>query len=247
MVTVQRGGGRQRACLEPGSGARRGDLAARPGQPDDQLALHQVDELQQHGGSGCGAGPHHRREGDLSSDTHRPLGFPLCRDGLARHLCRRRACRARPVAGDPDRGAPSPGAGGGGPRRGRLRRRLLVLSLGGAGGGGRNRSAPGRSVTALDGDRRAGVRGRAVEQLRVPFDRHDGRAARGQPRKPGADHRQRRLPHQAQLRGLRHRAAAPGIPLAGRAIRGRCRADAAAGGGVHRHWHGGIVDHAGGP
>ena len=52
---VQRCGPRQSARVEPQAVDRRADLAAGAGQPDDQLALHQADELQQHGRPGRGA------------------------------------------------------------------------------------------------------------------------------------------------------------------------------------------------
>ena len=47
-------------------------------QPDDQLAVHQADELKQHGRSGRGPHPGLGREGDTSADPHRALGFPVC-------------------------------------------------------------------------------------------------------------------------------------------------------------------------
>ena len=72
--------------LEPKAVVGRADLAAERRQPDDQLALHQADELQQHGRSGRGHHPGLRREGDPSADPHRALGFPLCGHRCARHV-----------------------------------------------------------------------------------------------------------------------------------------------------------------
>ena len=54
VVAVQRRRRGQPARLEPKSVVRRRDLAAERRQPDDQLALHEADELQQHGRSGRG-------------------------------------------------------------------------------------------------------------------------------------------------------------------------------------------------
>ena len=48
----------------------------RSAQPDDQLALHQADELQQHGRSGRGAGADVGRQGDLSADPSERWVFP---------------------------------------------------------------------------------------------------------------------------------------------------------------------------
>ena len=67
----------------------RGDLAAERRQPDDQLALHQADELEQHGRSGRGHHPGLGREGHPSADPHRALGFPVCGHRFARHVCDR--------------------------------------------------------------------------------------------------------------------------------------------------------------
>ena len=57
LGALQRRRGRQSARVDPRTGDRRGDHPARPTQPDDQRALHQVDELQQHGGPGRGLAP----------------------------------------------------------------------------------------------------------------------------------------------------------------------------------------------
>ena len=64
----------------------RGDLATQPRQPDDQLAVHQADELEQHGRPGRGPHPDVGREGHPSADPHRPLGFPVRGHRCARHL-----------------------------------------------------------------------------------------------------------------------------------------------------------------
>ena len=176
---VQRRGTAQSARLEPGPGVGRGDLAAGPRQPDDQLAVHQADELQQHGRPGRGADPDVGGEGDASSDPHGPVGVPVRGHRRARHLPDRRARRVRPLARHPDRGPPGTRAGGHRHRRRRPGRRVLVLPVGRPGRGRRTRPPAGRPRPAADGHRRSDVRGRAVEQLRVALDRHDGRAAGG--------------------------------------------------------------------
>ena len=76
---------------------------AGPGQPDDQLAVHQADELQQHGRPGRRADPDVGGEGDASADPHRPVGVPVRGYRRARHLPDRRARRVQPLARHPDR------------------------------------------------------------------------------------------------------------------------------------------------
>jgi acetyl-CoA C-acetyltransferase len=49
---LQRRRRRQPECVDSRTGDRRGDHAPRSTQPDDQLAVHQADELQQHGRPG---------------------------------------------------------------------------------------------------------------------------------------------------------------------------------------------------
>ena len=93
-----------------------------------------------------------------------------------------------------------------------------------------------------DGHRRADFRRRAMEQLRRSLHRDDGRTADRQSRPSRVDHRQRRLPDQAQLRRIRHRAAPDRIPLGGRATRGGPRADPDGRGGVGRRRHRRVLD-----
>lgn len=62
------------------------DPAAQPGEPRDQLALHQADELQQHGRPGRRAHPDVGRESGPPSDPQRALGLPVCGHRRARHL-----------------------------------------------------------------------------------------------------------------------------------------------------------------
>ena len=114
---------------------------AGPRQPNDQLALHQADELQQHGRPGCGADPDVGGEGDVPADPFGALGFPVCGHRCARHLCDRRARGVPPFARDPDRGLPGARAGRRRRRRPRPGRRLLVFPVGGAGGRQRTRAA----------------------------------------------------------------------------------------------------------
>jgi hypothetical protein len=77
---VQRGRRRQPERVEPKGVVGRADLAAGPRQSDDQLALHQIAELQQHGGPGC------RRDTGVGAgrqplqDPFGALGFPVHRD-----------------------------------------------------------------------------------------------------------------------------------------------------------------------
>ena len=74
-------------------------------------------------------------------------------------------------------------------------------------------------------------------------DRHDGRAAGRQPRRARLHHRQRRLAHQAQLRGVRHRTTRTRIPLGRRPIRRRPRTDSHRRRRMVRRRHGRVVDH----
>ena len=53
--------------------------AARPAEPDDQLALHQVDELQQHGRPGRSADPDVGRAGDSACRSPPNVGFTRTR------------------------------------------------------------------------------------------------------------------------------------------------------------------------
>ena len=111
VVAVQRGGRDEPACLEPGAvvaPSRSGNPAR---QPDDQLAVPEADELEQHGRSGRGAGAHVGREGDVSSDPFGPLGFPVCGHRCARHLRDQRARGVPRLAGDQDRGETGAGVG----------------------------------------------------------------------------------------------------------------------------------------
>ncbi len=134
VVEIQRCGTGQPACLDPDTAVGRGDLAAERRQPDDQLALHQADELEQHGRSGRGRHPGRRGEGHPSADPHRALGFPLFGDGRARHVRDRRTRGAAPVAGDQDRRSASPRTGRRRRRRHRPDRRVLLFPVGGPGG-----------------------------------------------------------------------------------------------------------------
>ena len=109
--------------------------------------------------------------------------------------------------GDQDRRAAGTATGRHRRRRSRPDRRLLVLPVRGAGRRQRVGPAGRRPEPAADGDRRPDLRRRAVEQLRHPFDRHNGRTPGRQPRPARIHHRQRRVPDQAQLRRLRHGAA----------------------------------------
>ena len=216
-----------------------------PKQPDDQLAVHQADELQQHGRPGCGADPDVGGEGARISRSPPSVGFSRMRaptrttptrsasgpSSTARPAIRIAGRRALELAGH-------------GRRRHRPDRRLLVLPVGRPGGRARTRAAARRCRPAADRHRRSDVRGRAVEQLRHAFDRHHGRAAGGAPGHARPDHRQRRLPDQAQLRRLRHGAADARIPLGRRAIRRRRRTDEGRRRRVVRRRHGRVLDHA---
>ena len=86
-------------------------------------------------------------------------------------------------------------------------RPLLVLPVRGAGGRRRTGAARRRCGPTVDRYRWADVRWRPVEQLRHARHRHHGREDGRQSRRAWSRHRQRRLAHQAQLRGVRHRAA----------------------------------------
>ena len=77
VVAVQRGGGEESARVEPRAVGAAPDLATQSPQPDDQLAVHQADELEQHGRSGRGAGAHVGGEGDVSANSLGALGFPV--------------------------------------------------------------------------------------------------------------------------------------------------------------------------
>ena len=55
MVPVQRRGREESARVEPRTVGSAPDLATQPAQPDDQLAVHQADEFEQHGGPGSRA------------------------------------------------------------------------------------------------------------------------------------------------------------------------------------------------
>ena len=178
-----------------------------PQQPDDQLALHQADELQQHGRPGRGADPDVGGEGDTPADPRRPLGFPVRGHRRARHLSRSpsaRSCTGRRPSGSPARGRWNWPA---------WRSTTSTTSTCTRASRPRSRSRPPNSASRrrsrppADGHRRPDLRGRPVEQLRHALHRHHGRAAGRQPRAARPDHRQRRLPDQAQLRRLRHRAA----------------------------------------
>ena len=81
-----------------------GDLAAERRQPDDQLALHEADELEQHGRSGRG---HHLglgRKGHPPADPHRALGFPDMRAQI--RTTRMRSVNARNCTGRRRSGSP---------------------------------------------------------------------------------------------------------------------------------------------
>ena len=73
-------------------------------QPDDQLAVHQADELQQHGRPGRGLILDLGEKADASADPLGALGFPVRGHRCARHLCDQRAAGVLPFAGDQDRG-----------------------------------------------------------------------------------------------------------------------------------------------
>ena len=113
VVAIQRGRGDEPARVEPRAVVGR-TRSGKPGptQPDDQLAVHQADELQQHGRSGRGAGPDVGREGDVSPDPSRPVGVPVRGHRRARHLRDRRARGVPPVACHQDRGQAGAGTGG---------------------------------------------------------------------------------------------------------------------------------------
>ena len=84
----------------------------------------------------------------------------------------------------------------------------------------RTRSSAGRPRSSTDGHRRSDVRGRAVEQLRVARHRHHGgTAGSAAPGASGLVTANGGLPHQAQLRPVRNRAAEHRVPLGGRATR----------------------------
>ncbi len=90
---VQRRRGEQPARLEPAGADRRGDRQARADEPDDQHAVHQAAELQQHGRPGCDADPDVGGEGDRPADPDGPLGLSVCGHRCARHLRADPPCR----------------------------------------------------------------------------------------------------------------------------------------------------------
>ena len=203
----------------------RADLAAERRQPDDQLALHEADELQQHGRSGRGRHPGLGGEGHAPPDPHRALGFPLRGHRRARHVRDRSNGRSSTDPGDQDRGPATHSNWPGRHRRHRPGRPLLVLPVGGAGGRRRTRacrSAIARPLTVTGGLTFAGGPwNNYVTHSIATMAETAGR----QPRAARPDHGQRRLPHQAQLRRVRRPSRPARIPLGGRPSRRRPRTD----------------------
>ena len=210
VVPLLRGGGEEPARLDPGGDDAGGDRHPLPDEPHGGHAVHEGHELQQRGRAvGRRAGV--QRRGGRAPGRRRETA------GCSRWPAPTPTSTPTSPTATPSTPSPAVGIAGraalaeAGPhhRRHRPRRPLLVLPGGGAGGCRRARPRPRPPAHP---DRRTELCRRSVEQLRDALDRGDGR---GPARRPG-NHRpglgQRRLPHQARLRDLLHRAARRRLP-----------------------------------
>ena len=222
----------------------RGDLAAERRQPDDQLALHQADELEQHGRSGRGGHPGGRGEGQLICRSPPSVGFSRIREPTRTTPTRSanaRSCtgRRRSASAVSERSNwPSVGVDDIGlidvyscfPSAVQVAAAELGLPLGDA----------DRPLTVTGGLTFAGGpwNNYVTHSIATMAERLVANPGAARP-----DHRQRRLAHQAQLRRLRLRATRTRIPLGRRSIRRRRRTDKDRRGRVDRRRHRRILDH----
>ena len=210
-----------------------------PAQPDDQLALHQADELQQHGRSGRGAGAHVGRQGDAICKSLRSVGFsrtpaPMrttpTRIGERAEFHRSPAIR---IAGQ--RALQLAGVGVDDldlidvyscfPSAVQVAANELGLPLG----------DPSRPLTVTGGLTFAGGPWNNYVTHSIATMAERLVANPGQTR---IHHRQRRVSDQAQFRRVRHRAADSRVPLGRRAIRRRSRTDPRCRSRMVGCWHG---------
>ncbi len=176
------------------------------GESPGDAPVHEAAELEHPDRSGGRADPVLRGDGARAGHRTGAMGLPAGGRARLRPLVRERARRPSLVPGDPLR---RPGGARGGRRRHRRRRppgRLLVLPerrpdrLRGA------RDRPVVGCARADRDGRADVRRRTGQQLRDPFDRHDGRAPARGSRIAGPDDGRRLVPDEACDRAVRARA-----------------------------------------